>query len=634
MSDRVALDRVRSALQGVEQLLRAALVGADQRAAAIARARGERRASAHNLACYLAARRCDLRPLQRELAGLSLSSLGRMEGHVLDTLHGLRRVLRALAGGDASIEDAGAAQALDMASAERLLDEHAVALLGAAPGAHRTRVMVTLPTAAAHDEGLVRDLIAAGTDLVRINLAHDGPAEWTAMARNVRAASVELQRQCRILADLPGPKLRTGELQDGPRVAKVRPRRDALGAVSEPAKVLFLDPGVDMPAVSEGRVVIPLSTSLARLGQPGDTIVVFDTRGRRREFAVEEQGSSWCVASLDRTAYLGSGCHVELRHDGARVLASHIGDLPPMPSFLSLDVGDLLTLTRSQEPGGPVDIDDETGAPVPARIPCTLPEAFDVARPGQRVLFDDGRIAGVLEAVEADRMLVRITVTPPRGGRLRAAKGINLPDTELRAPALTAEDGARLDWLSNNVDLVGMSFVQRPEDVRRLRDELQRRGAGHLGIVLKIETARAFAHLADLLFAGLAGGPFGVMVARGDLAVEVGYERMAEVQEEILWLCEAAHVPVIWATQVLDSMARTGMPSRAEVTDAAMGVRSECVMLNKGPHIVDTVRFLGDVLTRMQAHHDKKRSMMRRLHVADVAVGSGDTPAPVASAGA
>jgi len=104
-------------------------------------------------------------------------------------------------------------------------------------------------------------------------------------------------------------------------------------------------------------------------------------------------------------------------------------------------------------------------------------------------------------------------------------------------------------------------------------------------------------------------------VARGDLAIEVGFERLAEIQEEILWLSEAAHIPVIWATQVLETLARTGIPSRAEVTDAAMGVRAECVMLNKGDHVLEAVRFLDDILHRMKAHHLKKRSMLRRLEV-------------------
>jgi pyruvate kinase len=110
-----------------------------------------------------------------------------------------------------------------------------------------------------------------------------------------------------------------------------------------------------------------------------------------------------------------------------------------------------------------------------------------------------------------------------------------------------------------------------------------------------------------------------VMVARGDLGVEIGFERMAEIQEEILWLCEAAHVPVIWATQVLESLVKRGLPSRAEVTDAAMSGRAECVMLNKGPHILLALDFLSDVLARMEGHHSKKSSLMRKLSVAEMA---------------
>ena len=91
---------------------------------------------------------------------------------------------------------------------------------------------------------------------------------------------------------------------------------------------------------------------------------------------------------------------------------------------------------------------------------------------------------------------------------------------------------------------------------------------------------------------------------------------MAEVQEEILWVCEAAHIPVIWATQVLENLAKNGLPSRAEITDAAMGERAECVMLNKGPHVVDAVRFLAGVLGRMREHTTKKRSLLRRLSIA------------------
>ena len=104
------------------------------------------------------------------------------------------------------------------------------------------------------------------------------------------------------------------------------------------------------------------------------------------------------------------------------------------------------------------------------------------------------------------------------------------------------------------------------------------------------------------------------MIARGDLAVECGYERLAELQEEILWLCEAAHLPVIWATQVLEQLAKTGNPSRAEISDAAMSERAECVMLNKGPYIDDAVTVLDNILRRMADHHYKKNALMPSLH--------------------
>jgi len=160
---------------------------------------------------------------------------------------------------------------------------------------------------------------------------------------------------------------------------------------------------------------------------------------------------------------------------------------------------------------------------------------------------------------------------------------------------------------------VGLSFAQNAEDVKMLLDRLNRLGKTDLGIILKIETRRGFEHLPQMLFAAMGCRVAGVMIARGDLAVECGFERMAEVQEEILWTCEAAHVPVVWATQVLESLAKTGLPSRAEITDAAMGGRAECVMLNKGPHILDAVSALDDILRRMQTHQEKKRSLLRAL---------------------
>lgn len=198
-------------------------------------------------------------------------------------------------------------------------------------------------------------------------------------------------------------------------------------------------------------------------------------------------------------------------------------------------------------------------------------------------------------------------------GRLAGDQGINLPDSKLELPALTCKDIEDLEAVARHADLVGLSFVQRPRDVEALRTQLKALKADHLGIVLKIETRRAFERLPELMLAAMHCRSAGVMIARGDLAVECGYERLAEVQEEILWAAEAAHMPVIWATQVLETLAKTGQPSRAEITDAAMGERAECVMLNKGPHIIEAIRTLDDILRRMQAHQSKKRALLRAL---------------------
>ncbi|NNF61720.1 MAG: hypothetical protein HKN06_10400, partial [Gammaproteobacteria bacterium] len=156
-----------------------------------------------------------------------------------------------------------------------------------------------------------------------------------------------------------------------------------------------------------------------------------------------------------------------------------------------------------------------------------------------------------------------------------------------------------------------------PEDVDALLAALEGYGA-HPGIVLKIETEQGFHNLVRLLLTAMRTYPVGIMIARGDLAIECGWERLAELQEEILWLSEAAQVPVVWATQVLEGKTRKGLPSRAEISDAAMSQRADCVMLNKGPHIIEAIEMLDNILRRMQAHHDKKTATLRKLSVADV----------------
>jgi pyruvate kinase len=248
-----------------------------------------------------------------------------------------------------------------------------------------------------------------------------------------------------------------------------------------------------------------------------------------------------------------------------------------------------------------------------AHISCTMPLVFGQVQTGERVWFDDGRIGGVIRKVDQETMDIEIVQARDSGESLAADKGINFPDSQLVLPALTEKDMIDLQTVCEVADLVGFSFVQKPAEIHKLLKSLKNLHRGDMGIVLKIETLRGFENLPDLMLAAMSAPTAGVMIARGDLAVECGFERMAEIQEEILCCAEAAHMPVIWATQVLETMSKTGMPSRAEISDASMGERAECVMLNKGPYVTESIRALDDILQRMAGHQAKKSPLLRAL---------------------
>lgn len=462
----------------------------------------DRDASARNLLQYLALRRHDLRDIQDPLVALGLSSLGGAEGHVQASVDAVLDALGALAGLAPGTRSSPPPIGFD--HSRQVLSLRTAALLGPVPRRRPTRIMVTMPTEAADDPALVREMLVAGMDCMRINCAHDTVSQWRAMVENLRLAEDQTRRRARVVVDLPGPKLRTGPLA-------------------------------------------PQPTS--------------DRKG----------------------------------------------------DYLRLRIGDRLLLGRDEQPTA-----CSTTEPTPARIGCSLAEAFAVTRRGHHVWLDDGKLGGVVESVDPDSILLRITSAGAKGSKLRAGKGINLPDAVIDIDLLGSHSQDALEFAADSADIVGLSFVSRAREVERVNEYLNEHSRPDVGMILKIETRRAFEHLPGMLLAALGGErPAGVMIARGDLAVECGYERLAEAQEEILWLCQASHLPVIWATQVLDQLAKTGRPSRAEITDAAMGVQAECVMLNKGPRIIEAISVLDDILRRMDRHHRKRRPLLPKLQAAD-----------------
>jgi pyruvate kinase len=239
-------------------------------------------------------------------------------------------------------------------------------------------------------------------------------------------------------------------------------------------------------------------------------------------------------------------------------------------------------------------------------------ELVACVEPGHRVLFDDGNIRARCTAVDRARGEATVEIEAVRAGAwpLKDRKGVNVPDTDMPIPALTDADRATLDFVAEKVDIVAMSFVRSARDIADLHEALAARTKRAIGVVAKIETPQACRALPEILLALMRSPPCGVMLARGDLGVEIGFEHLPEAQDEILALCEAAHVPVIWATQVLESMTEHGFPTRGEVTDAADAARADAIMLGIGPYMVETVRFVEDLLARTQLRRARSRALL------------------------
>jgi pyruvate kinase len=235
---------------------------------------------------------------------------------------------------------------------------------------------------------------------------------------------------------------------------------------------------------------------------------------------------------------------------------------------------------------------------------------------GERVLIDDGLIQCEIESTHENKVGMRVVRVSKNKMKLKENKGINFPDSELNIAALTEFDERCLPYIIQNADMVGYSFVKRSADLDLLNAKMNQPGSKKPYLIIKIETPQAVKNLPQLLLAGMQEQCFGVMIARGDLAVEIGFERTGEIQEEILWLCEAAHVPVIWATQVLESLNKSGLATRSEITDAVHASAADCIMLNKGPHTIETLETLKEILKKSTEHKNKKRYLLRPLNIA------------------
>jgi pyruvate kinase len=247
-----------------------------------------------------------------------------------------------------------------------------------------------------------------------------------------------------------------------------------------------------------------------------------------------------------------------------------------------LETGSHITLKR----GETADADS---------LPIPHAEIFAALKAGSNLLIDDGKVRLLAERVTEDRIDAAVI----QGGPVKNHKGVNLPDTLLPIPALTPKDRSDLDYaLSLPIDWLGLSFVQRPDDVA----ELRKAAAGRAGVLSKIEKPAALQSLEEIMMLSDA-----VMVARGDLGVELPLEDVPGRQKQIIRSARRAGKPVVVATQMLESMISAAVPTRAEVSDVANAVfeGADAVMLSAetaaGAHPVEAVTVMDRIAQAVES---------------------------------
>ena len=554
--------------------------------------------SAKNILHYQGIRSQDMRKLHQKLGELGLSRIAKAQSHVMFSLLTTRAILKGMiTEGKIDLPR----HPLSIRRSNQLIQQNAKKLFGYRSKGRQTRIMVTMPNTAATDYQLVHDLIDKGMNCARVNCAHDSPEIWSAIIKNIRKASKTLGKRCKVAMDLAGPKIRTGELKKEVGIVKFRPKKDKLGVVVQPITAwLGENPPADTTIPH-----IPVSKKAVDKLKEGNVLFFRDTRDKKRELVVGKKAAGGFLVNGYKTFYLTGGIqlytNLKKKEGAIKVL-----DFPATATSILLSSGDILRLDKASIPGESAVYDAVGKIKEVAHISCTSIAVFDSVKKGDAILFDDGKIEGHIKAVKKDHLLIEIGQTKAGEVRLQAEKGINFPDTKLQVKGLTAKDINDLKFVVANADIINMSFVNNANDVKDLMAEMKAlKAKEQLGIVLKIETKSGFNNLPAILLAAMKLPKVGVMIARGDLAIEVGWKNIARIQSEMMAICQAGHVPVIWATQVLETLAKKGIPSRAEITDVSMSQRAECVMLNKGPYITQAVELLDTILQNLETYQTK-----------------------------
>ncbi len=561
-----------------------------------------------NMQDFLSLKKHDLRPLQQELKELGLSSLHHAHMHLHHTIEHEQAILRCM-GSEPWNPPKLPTTSPSPRRAVEILRERSCFLKGDAP---HSAVMLTLPSDSVRRPEFAAMLARSSVSIVRINTAHDTPEIWRSMAQMIRKINREARstHPIRIYVDLAGPKIRTGYFR---RV--IVPFKTCTSRVQTLVLIPESQGGTrieeDPQSPGSFRAFVAVEEAFYREMAHADYVEFDDHDRKPRHFKIAEYTPTHCRLECGKKVMITPQTRLTIQLEKKSFLSTRPLRFDTVPETIRLFAGDRVMLCRSDKEGRKFEEGE-----IRALIPCTMADAvFPKIREKDRIYIDDGKIGlSVLKKTD-DGILAEVSSVKPGGAVVREEKGINFPDTPLDIPALTQEDIRHLQIVRPFADIIGLSFAQSGDDVRKLKELLN--DTPQTGIVVKVETKEGIRALPEMLFELFSWENSGVMLARGDLAIEVGFENLARVQEEILDLCEAAHTPVIYATQILENLMKKSLPSRAEVIDASIAQRAECIMLNKGPFASSAVSVLEKILSSMQELFFKGEPLLSPLHVWD-----------------
>lgn len=546
---------------------------------------------------------------------LSLSSLGRSFAHVAASIDTLYDQLTSSLGRE-QISEALMAEFhhLSIADAIAIASRNSKALFGGKASSKLskqiTAVMVTLPSNAAENDGiLIRQLSDAGINVFRINTAHDDSQVWKSMADVIGVVNTnrEPANKIKIFVDLAGPKIRTGKIQDVEIPIEIGSNKLEKEVVIYCTDVATKGEHTDSVTLETLPAQMAVEKKFFKKFRMNDPIKIVDANHRKAIITLSEVNENYARGFIDKKVFVNKKTKLKCGDNGGKLL-----NLITQKDPIRLFVDDFLIITENDILGRSALCDEKGNVVLPAIIGCSLKGIIEALKEGEKVFIDDGKIGLVVLENNSDSVMCKVVVSKSNGTLLKEEKGINFPDTYIKEPALTHTDRINALEVLEFADSLSISFCQSAQDVRDLQNLLHVNGRSDIGIIAKIETQQAIVNMHEILEQLLESEKSGVMIARGDLAIEVGFENMAYIQEALLDICDAAHLPVIWATQVLESKMKNNLPSRAEVTDAAMAGRAECVMLNKGAFAIDTIGVLTQILDDMHSISKKNRQLLKK----------------------